>query len=78
MEGLLVDELDWYQGSGFLDENRLRWIILNSFISLKFDLVDRLATGTHLAPGKSHNWHLMVLIFLISLVGVHIPSKMKG
>lgn len=24
MEGLLVDELDWYQGVGFLDENRLR------------------------------------------------------
>lgn len=23
MEGLLVDELDWYQGTGFLDENRL-------------------------------------------------------
>uniref|UniRef100_A0A915M5W0 MAM domain-containing protein n=1 Tax=Meloidogyne javanica TaxID=6303 RepID=A0A915M5W0_MELJA len=24
MDGLLVDELDWYQGAGFLDENRLR------------------------------------------------------
>ncbi|KAI1710984.1 MAM (Meprin, A5-protein, PTPmu) domain protein [Ditylenchus destructor] len=24
MEGLLVDELDWYQGAGFLDEARLR------------------------------------------------------
>lgn len=23
MEGLLVDELDWYQGTGFLDEQRL-------------------------------------------------------
>uniref|UniRef100_A0A914I110 MAM domain-containing protein n=1 Tax=Globodera rostochiensis TaxID=31243 RepID=A0A914I110_GLORO len=24
MEGFLVDDLDWYQGTGFLDENRLR------------------------------------------------------
>lgn len=24
MEGLLIDELDWYQGAGFLDEARLR------------------------------------------------------
>uniref|UniRef100_A0A183C5J4 MAM domain-containing protein n=1 Tax=Globodera pallida TaxID=36090 RepID=A0A183C5J4_GLOPA len=24
MEGFLVDDLDWYQGNGFLDENRLR------------------------------------------------------
>uniref|UniRef100_A0A1I8BJG6 Uncharacterized protein n=1 Tax=Meloidogyne hapla TaxID=6305 RepID=A0A1I8BJG6_MELHA len=24
MNGLLIDELDWYQGVGFLDENRLR------------------------------------------------------
>lgn len=24
MEGLLVDELDWFQGVGFLDETRLR------------------------------------------------------
>lgn len=24
MEGLLVDELDWFQGTGFLDEARLR------------------------------------------------------
>ncbi|KAI6232098.1 MAM domain-containing protein [Aphelenchoides besseyi] len=24
MEGMLVDELDWYQGAGFLDESRLR------------------------------------------------------
>ncbi|KAI6209707.1 MAM domain-containing protein [Aphelenchoides besseyi] len=24
MEGMLVDELDWYQGAGFLDETRLR------------------------------------------------------
>jgi hypothetical protein len=23
MEGLLIDELDWYQGTGFLDEDRL-------------------------------------------------------
>ena len=25
MEGLLVDELDWYQGGGTLDENRLKY-----------------------------------------------------
>lgn len=24
MEGLLVDELDWFQGAGFLDDARLR------------------------------------------------------
>lgn len=24
MEGLLIDELDWFQGSGFLDESKLR------------------------------------------------------
>lgn len=36
MEGLLIDELDWYQGTGFLDEQRLH-TASNTFLTPGFN-----------------------------------------